>query len=104
MGMVDAPAVADAIKPGEFYGSVSAEKASELDSDVFLTWVETPDAVDVIAKDKLLGDIPAIADGHWYAETDKTVTMAATNPTPLSIPVIVSDVLPKVVDGHRRVA
>ncbi len=99
MGMVDAPAVAGAIKPGEFYGSVSAEKASELDSDVFLTWVDTPDAVDVISKDKLLGDIPAIADGHWYAETDKTVTMAATNPTPLSIPVIVSDVLPNVVEA-----
>ncbi|MEO5664334.1 MAG: ABC transporter substrate-binding protein [Nocardioides sp.] len=97
MGMVDAPSVADAIEPGQFYGSVSAEKASELDSDVFLTWVETPDAVDVIARDKLLGDIPAIASGHWYAETDKTVTMAATNPTPLSIPTIVSDVLPEVV-------
>lgn len=97
MGMVDAPSVADAIEPGQFYGSVSAERASELDSDVFLTWVETPDAVDVIARDKLLGDIPAIASGHWYAETDKTVTMAATNPTPLSIPTIVSDVLPKVV-------
>ncbi|UUZ61357.1 hypothetical protein [Nocardioides sp. B-3] len=64
---------------------------------MFLTRVDTADAVDVIAKDKLLGDIPAIASGHWYAETDKTVTMAATNPTPLSIPTIVSDVLPKVV-------
>src|SRR5688572_28451808 len=32
-GMVDAPAVADAIKPGEFYGMVSAEKATELESD-----------------------------------------------------------------------
>lgn len=104
MGMVDAPAVAGAIKPGEFYGSVSAEKASELDSDVFVTWVETSDAVDVIAQDKLLGDIPAIASGNWYAETDKTVTMAATNPTPLSIPTIISDVLPKVVtalDGSK---
>ena len=38
-GMVDAPAVADAIKPGEFYGTVSAEQAADLDSDVFLTWV-----------------------------------------------------------------
>ena len=96
-GMVDAPAVADAIKPGEFYGMVSAEKAADLDSDVFITWVDSADAVDTISGDKLLGEIPAIADGHWYAETDKENAMASTNPTPLSIPVIVSDFLPHVV-------
>lgn len=97
LGLVDAPAVADAIKPGEFYGQVSAERASDLSSDVFVTWVETPETVDTITQDKLLGQIPAIKEGRWYAETDKTVTMAATNPTPLSIPTIVSDVIPHIV-------
>lgn len=98
-GMVDAPAVADAIKPGEFYGTVSAEKAADLDSDVFITWVDSPESVETISQDKLLGKIPAIADGHWYAETDKQNAMASTNPTPLSIPVIVSDFLPHVVEA-----
>src|SRR6476469_985324 len=77
----------------------SAEKSAELDTDVFLTWVDSPDSVDTSAGDKLLGQIPAIADGHWYAETDKTTAMASTNPTPLSIPVIVSDFLPHVVEA-----
>lgn len=98
-GMVDAPAVADAIKPGEFYGTVSAEKAADLDSDVFLTWVDSPDTVETVENDKLLGQIPAIAEGHWYAESDKQNAMASTNPTPLSIPVIVSDFLPHVVEA-----
>ena len=98
-GMVDAPAVADAIKPGEFYGTISAEKASDLASDVFITWVDSPESVETISQDKLLGKIPAIADGHWYAETDKQNAMASTNPTPLSIPVIVSDFLPHVVEA-----
>ncbi|MCY4728445.1 iron-siderophore ABC transporter substrate-binding protein [Nocardioides sp. STR2] len=98
-GMVDAPAVADAIEPGEFYGTVSAEKADDLDSDVFVTWVDTPDTVETIEDDKLLGQIPAIAEGHWYAESDKQNAMASTNPTPLSIPVIVSDFLPHVVEA-----
>lgn len=97
LGMVDAPAVADAIKPGEFYGTVSAENAADLDSDVFVTWVDSDDAVDTIRQDRLVGEIPAIADGHWYAETDKQKAMASTNPTPLSIPVIISDFLPQVV-------
>ena len=99
LGMVDAPAVADAIKPGEFYGTVSAEQASELDSDVFITWVESPESVSAIEDDKLVGQIPAIADGHLYAEADKARAMASTNPTPLSIPVIINDVVPQVVDA-----
>lgn len=98
-GMVDASVVADAIKPGEFYGTVSAEKSAGLDSDVFLTWVDSPDSVKTIASDKLLGQIPAIANGNWYAETDKTIAMASTNPTPLSIPVIIRDFLPRVVEA-----
>ena len=97
--MVDAPAVAEAIKPGEFYGTVSAEQSADLDSDVFVTWVDSPDNVETIEDDKLLGQIPAIAEGHWYAETDKQNAMASTNPTPLSIPVIVRDFLPHVVDA-----
>jgi iron complex transport system substrate-binding protein len=98
-GMVDAPAVAEAIKPGEFYGTVSAEQSADLDSDVFVTWVDSPDNVETIENDKLLGQIPAIAEGHWYAETDKQNAMASTNPTPLSIPVIVRDFLPRVVEA-----
>ena len=35
--MVNAPSIDDAIKHGQFYGTVSAERASELESDVFLT-------------------------------------------------------------------
>ncbi|WP_210439162.1 iron-siderophore ABC transporter substrate-binding protein [Nocardioides xinjiangensis] len=99
LGMVDAPAVAGAIEPGAFYGSVSAEQSSELDSDVFLTWVDSADAVETIEDDKLLGRIPAIAEGHWYAETDKATAMASTNPTPLSIPTIISDFVPHVVEA-----
>ena len=99
LGMVDAPAVAKAIKPGEFYGTVSAEKSAELSSDVFVTWVDSVDSVKTISDDKLLGQIPAIADGHWYAETDKQDAMASTNPTPLSIPVIIRDFVPHVVEA-----
>jgi len=98
-GMVDAAAVASAIKEGEFYGSVSAERASELDSDVLITWVEKPEDTQTLIDDKLLGEIPAIASGHFYAEPDKATVMANTNPTPLSIPTIVELTLPKIVEA-----
>ncbi len=102
LGMVDAPAVAGAIKPGEFYGQVSAERAASLDSDVMLTWAEAKGDLTTFADDKLIGRMPAIASGHAYAEEDKHVSLAVTNPTPLSIPFVIDRFVPqvaKVVDG-----
>ena len=102
LGMVDAPAVAGAIKPGQFYGSVSAERAGTLDSDVMLTWAENKGDLETFADDKLIGRIPALASGHAYAEEDKHVSLAVTNPTPLSIPFVIEHFVPEVanaVDG-----
>ena len=102
LGMVDAPAVAGAIKPGEFYGQVSAEQAASLDSDVMLTWAEAEGDLATFADDKLIGKMPALASGHAYAEEDKHVSLAVTNPTPLSIPFVIDRFVPEVakaVDG-----
>lgn len=102
LGLVDAPSVANAIKPGEFYGTVSAERASELESDVLLTWSENPGDMKTFTEHNLIGQIPAIAQGNAYAEADKHVSLAVTNPTPLSIPYIVDNFVPhvaKAVDG-----
>jgi hypothetical protein len=95
-GLVDAPAVAEVVKAGEFYGSVSAERAAELTSDVFLTWSENPSDMKTFEDNKLIGQIPAIKDGHAYAEADKPTALAVTNPTPLSIPVVIDKFIPKV--------
>lgn len=99
LGLRDAPAVAAAIKPGEFYGQVSAERASTLHSDVFLTWAESADDMGKFSANKLIGQVPAIASGHAYAEADKAVALAVTNPTPLSIETIIDTFLPHVVEA-----
>ena len=104
LGMVDAPMVDDVIEDGQFYGSLSAERAAELESDVLLTWAENEGDLQTFADDPLLGRLPALAAGHAYAEEDKHVSLAVTNPTPLSIPFTVRHFLPEVaaaVDGDR---
>jgi iron complex transport system substrate-binding protein len=99
LGMVDAPSVEEAIKPGEFYGTVSAERAPQLESDVLLTWSENPDDMQTFTEHDLIGKIPAIERGNAYAEADKHVSLAVTNPTPLSIPFIVDEFVPHVADA-----
>ena len=99
LGLEDAPVVADAIKPGQFYGTVSAERAPTLESDVLLTWSENPDDMKTFADNELIGQIPAIRSGHAYAEPSKEVSMSVTNPTPLSIPFIIDSFVPHVADA-----
>lgn len=101
LGMTNPPVVEDLAEDGKFYGSVSAERASTLESDVFLTYAETEDDLATFEDDKLLGQIPAIESGHAYAEVDKELGLAVTNPSPLSVPVIVEDFLPHVVDAAQ---
>jgi iron complex transport system substrate-binding protein len=101
-GLVNAPMVEKSIEKGQFYGSVSAERSASLESDVLLTYAETEDDIQTFTEDPLLGKIPAIESGHAYAEVDKHIGLAITNPSPLSIPFTVEHFLPKVaqaVDG-----
>ncbi|MGN0064174.1 MAG: iron-siderophore ABC transporter substrate-binding protein [Nocardioides sp.] len=98
-GLVPAPVVSEVVEDGQFYGSVSAEKAATLEADVLLTYAETDQDLATYTKDRLLGRIPALARGAAYAEVDKELGLAVTNPTPLSIPVIVESFLPHVVEA-----
>lgn len=102
LGMVNAPIVKDAVKSGEFYGSVSAERGASVKSDVFLTWSEKPDDMKKFAKNGLLGDIPAIKNGHAYAEEDERAAVAVSSPTPLSIPYALKHFVPGVAKAANR--
>jgi ABC-type Fe3+-hydroxamate transport system substrate-binding protein len=95
-GMKDAPAVTKYVKSGEFYGTVSAERASQLTSDVFLTYAENEKDMKTFTDNPLIGKIPALADGHAFGLVDKNVGLAVTNPSPLSVPYIVDNFLPDV--------
>lgn len=102
LGLVDAPVVKKVAKPGEFYVTVSAELAPDMESDVLLTWVENPEDMKTFAEHDLIEKIPAVANGHAYGEPDRPLNLAITNPTPLSIPVLVDTFVPRLaraVDG-----
>ena len=97
-GMTNPPIVEEVVEEGQFYGTVSAERASSVESDVLLTYAEKDSDLETFAEDPLLGEIPALASGNAYAEVDKHVGLAITNPSPLSMPYIVDTFLPKVAE------
>jgi len=103
LGMVNAPIVEKLAKPGQFYGTVSAERAPEMESDVFITYAETEKDLETFTDDPLLGQIPGIKSGHVLASTDKTDALGMSSPSPLSLPYAMENFIPQVaaaVDGN----
>lgn len=86
LGMQNTPFVEEKSEDGQFLFSISSERASELDADVFLTYAETEDQVSELAANPLLRQIPAIEDNRWYATVDETEALGLSAPSPLSIP------------------
>ena len=87
LGMKNAPFVEERARGSkEFYLTVSAEQASTLDADVFLTYITEDPEVGVMTKDPLVGQVPAIKAGALVATKDQKVGLTMSSPTPLSIP------------------
>jgi iron complex transport system substrate-binding protein len=95
LGMKEAEVVGGATKgTGEFFVPWSAERANELDSDVFVTWVPDEATKDAIASDPLLGQIPAVRSGALVADSDNTLTLSVSAASPLSLPYALEKFLP----------
>ncbi|MCU1536525.1 MAG: hypothetical protein JWP82_876 [Humibacillus sp.] len=97
LGMKNAPVVEQGSSGrSEFYLTVSAERAASLQSDVFLTYVTEDADVQVLTKDPLIGQVPAIRSGALVATKDQAVGLSMSSPTPLSIPVMTREFVPLV--------
>ncbi len=95
IGMVQADVVTEATKDSaEFFIPWSAEKANELASDVFVTWVPDDKTAQQITTDPLLGQIPAIKDDALVADSDNTLTLSISAASPLSLPWALDTFLP----------
>ncbi len=104
IGMILAPVVVKAEKGvKDFFLLWSAEKANELDSDVFISWVPDSQTKEAIAKDPLLGQIPAIKSGAFVADTDEMLTLAISASSPLSLPWALDTFLPQLAEAADKV-
>lgn len=95
LGMELAPVVAEKAKDEEgFFIEWSAERADELKSDIFVTWVPDASTEEAIIKDPLLGQIPAVKAGGLVAHSDNTLVLSVSAASPLSLPWALDKYLP----------
>lgn len=96
LGMELAPVVSENTKGEGFFFPWSAERADELESDVFVTWVPDDATKQAIADDPLLGQIPAVKSGALVADADNTLTLSISAASPLSLPWALDKWLPMI--------
>lgn len=90
------PSWVEDITKGEAYGTVSAERAASLDADLALMTAESKAEVDKITDDKLVANIPAVAEGDvWWDLPDHSTAYALDVATPLSLPYMTEHLLPE---------
>jgi iron complex transport system substrate-binding protein len=96
IGMKLAP-VAEQASEGskEFFVPWSAEKVNELESDIFLSSVEDASEADAIKNDPLFGQIPAVKNGAFVADANKSLVLAISASSPLSLPWALDTFLPQ---------
>jgi iron complex transport system substrate-binding protein len=103
LGMTMSPFVAEAGKDSpEFYLPWSNERANELESDIFVTWVPDEKTMDAISNDPLLGQIPAVKSGALVADPDNTLTLSISAASPLSLPWALDRFLPMLGDAADK--
>lgn len=105
IGMTQASVVDENSKGSkEFYIPWSAEKANELDSDIFVTWVADAAAADAVEADPLMAQIPAVKNGALVADTDNTLTLSISASSPLSLPWSLDTFLPNLAAAADKAA
>lgn len=103
IGMTMAPVVVEAEKgTKEFFLPWSAEKANELDSQVFVSWVPDSKSKAAIVADPLLGQIPAVKTGAFVADSDQMLTLAISASSPLSLPWALDTFLPQLAEAADK--
>ncbi|GAB3621895.1 ABC transporter substrate-binding protein [Glutamicibacter endophyticus] len=105
LGMTQAEVVDKNAKEGEFYYNFAAERASELEADIFFTWVPAGStAQDVIAENKLFGQIPAAKTGGFVALDSDMELLSISAASALSLPWVLDKVVPRLGDAANKVA
>jgi iron complex transport system substrate-binding protein len=90
------PGWVDDVTKGEAYGTISAERAGSLESDLVMLTAESQAEADKLTNDKLVAKIPAVAAGNvWWDLPDHSTAYALDVATPLSLPYMVEHLLPE---------
>lgn len=101
LGMKQSRMVDENVKEGEFFLPWAAERANELESDIFFTWVPAGSSTDAIKENKLFSQIPAVSKGGLVAAANDMEVLSISAASPLSVPYAIDKVVPALAAGAQ---
>ncbi|RMB58171.1 ABC transporter substrate-binding protein [Tessaracoccus antarcticus] len=104
LGIPLAPFVPENAPKDQFFFNWSTERANEIESDIFFTWLPAGTTEKDVAADALLGQIPAVKKGGLVVIADEADVLAISALSPLSVPYALDRIVPLFVDATARVA
>ncbi|MFQ6484050.1 ABC transporter substrate-binding protein [Brachybacterium epidermidis] len=100
LGMTQAPVVTENTQDeSTFMLPWSAERADELDSDIFYTWAAAGSTVESFQDHALFAQIPAVARGSMVLTADDHQTLSISAASALSLPWAIQNIVPSVLDA-----
>lgn len=104
LGMTQAEIVTENTEGAEnFFLEWSAERADELDSDLFYTWAAPGSSVEDFQANPLFAQIPAVASGGVVLTDDDHLTLSISAANALSLPWALEHFVPTVVEVAQSV-
>ncbi len=104
LGMTQAEVVTENTADSEtFYLEWSAERADELESDLFYTWAAPGTTIEDFQANELFAQIPAVADGGVVLTDDDHLTLSISAANALSLPWALEHFVPTVVEVAQSV-
>ncbi|MTE00725.1 ABC transporter substrate-binding protein [Paracoccus sp. YIM 132242] len=101
LGLAMPRSVTEATRPGQFFGSVSAERIDAFDDvDIVVTY-GGPDLLAAMKADPLMAHMPAVAHGAVVMLGNDPLGNAA-NPTPLSLPYVLDAYVALLAEAARK--
>lgn len=104
LGMTQAEIVTENTEGGDtFFIDWSAERADELDSDLFYSWAAPGTTVEDFQANPLFAQIPAVAAGGVVLTDDDHLTLSISAANALSLPWALENFVPSVVEVAQSV-
>lgn len=104
LGMTQADVVTENTEGSEtFFLEWSAERADELDSDLFYTWAAPGSTAEDFQDNALFAQIPAVAAGGVVLTDDDHLTLSISAANALSLPWALEHFVPTVVEAAQSV-
>lgn len=98
IGLTLAPGIAAMPTDSGFTQRVSLENLDVIDADVFIAYHPDETGAEFVRTDPLFSRYRPVAEGRYVPLTDRTIAMAVSAPSPLSIPYSLEILVPRLAE------